>query len=404
MFETDTTEKKKFHFSECELVEFEAPDWWNAEGTSAPTTHVSFFRDPNGTRITSFNIEGEAVYSDSDLSIDDPFDQRSNTPPPEPVYAVDSADESIVEPSYQTTAEIKAAHNIVKAVEIVQVDVNKDSRIYKEAKSLFELFTKNSGIFSMKISTDSIKFESEADVDIGNDFFMVPGIGSIVLALVKAIRFFGTSASAPTKLSLLRTRIDDYQSKFRILQLQHRMNPTDDEEKLAERALSEKLLSDKINNLKMEVESRMNCSAKKTAPDEKVEVVSCRRLLKMICKRNSDSTKFMSALRELCKSNAIVAQEEIKHTDAVFHIRASKITKGEAEKLKKKEISTPVPETPVKAPIAIVSTPPPAPRKQVTTPSTPPPRPHSTTTPPGAPRKPAHASRSDKLAALLAKK
>ena len=385
-----------FHINECELIECDVPDWWNAEDVqNPPSKHIREWYDPNGTRVSGFNFDGYAEYDDFDLFVafNDPFGERFIEPPPQPVYEEDSDEESS-EPVEQTDAEIKAAHNKVETAVITIKEVRKNTRIYKEAQALLDLFSKNGGILSTKIGANTIKLESEADVDPSLDYFAVPGPGSIVMALAKAIVFFSApTTAAPTKLSVLKSRVDDYQSKLRSLQIQHRITPADTEELAARYALSEKLLSDKINELKTEIAERMS-NTPKTSSGVRPEVVTCRRLLKMVCKQNGDADKFMEALRDICKTDTETIHEEIKHTDAVFHIRASKISKEDADKMKQKKVAlapvlvTPVPATPAPAPA-------PAP------PVAPVARPQRTPAPAPAKKGP---SRSDKLAALRAKK
>jgi len=370
-------------------------DWWNVrDDESAPEKRIAFWRDPNGTRVDGFDWDGMAVYTDYDLSIafNDPLDTRFAAPPVEPAYTTDSDEEYVVE---KTVDEIKAAQNKVSAVEIDNVVVNHNTRIYKEAEALLELFSKNCGILSTKISTGSIKLESDANVDPSMDFFMIPAIGSIVIALTKAIAFFAAPTATPTKLGVLKSRADDIQSKLRQLQIQHRMNPTDDVAKLESRNNTENLLSDKLTELKTEIALRMASTGSKTVAGVRHEIVTCRRLLKMICKRNSDATKFMEAIRDICKTDMVVAKEEIKHDHAVFHIRACKLSQDESAAIKEKlaavaarksvDVSAPAPApapTDVPIPAPIVRAPRPAPK---------------------APEKKG-PSRSEKLAALRGKK
>jgi hypothetical protein len=395
--------RKRFHLDECEFIDMKTLDWWNVrDDESAPEKRIAFWRDPNGTRVDGFDWDGMAVYTDYDLSIafNDPLDTRFAAPPVEPAYSEDS-EESAVEPE-QTVDEIKAAQNKVSAVEIDNVVVNHNTRIYKEAEALLELFSKNCGILSTKISTGSIKLESDANVDPSMDFFMIPAIGSIVIALTKAIAFFAAPTATPTKLGVLKSRADDIQSKLRQLQIQHRMNPTDDVAKLESRNNAENLLSDKLTELKTEIALRMASTGSKTVAGVRHEIVTCRRLLKMICKRNSDATKFMEAIRDICKTDMVVAKEEIKHDHAVFHIRACKLSQDESAAIKEKlaaaarksvdvsasapaptDVPVPVPApVPAPVPVPIVRAPRPAPK---------------------APEKKG-PSRSEKLAALRGKK
>ena len=387
--------RKHYHISECDFVEVDAPDWWNVmDDNTAPIKRFSSWRDPNGTRVDDFDWDGMAVYTDYDLSFafNDPLGMRFIAPPTEPVYSEESEKVEV-----QTDAEVKAAHNKVETVEITAVEINKKSRTYKHAQEFIELLSKHAGIASVKLGDKTIKHESEADVDPSNEFFIVPGIGSIVFVLAKAILFFtAPTTAAPTKLSLLKGRLDDYQSKFRTLQIQHRIAPTEDVNELEKRAISLKLLADKIAELKAEIDGRMN-TAPRTSAGVRAEAVTCRRLLKMVCKQNEDARRFVEALRDICKTDVEIECEEIKHLGAMFHIRANKMTKADADKIKKKgpvpvsvPVSVPVPmSVPVSVPVsAPVSAPAPAPV----------PRKHA---PPPAKKGP---SRSEKLAALRGKK
>jgi len=347
--------RKRFHFDDCDFVEFDAPDWWNVrEDNTASIKRFSSWRDPNGTRVDDFDWDGMAVYTDYDLALafDDPLGLRFIAPPPEPVYSEESEEEVEME---QTDAEIKAKHNKVEAVKISkEVKINKNSRIYKHAQEFVELLSKHGGIASVKLGDKTIKLESDADVDPSNEFFMVPGVGSIVITLAKAILFFtAPTTAAPTKLSLLKSRVDDYQSKLRSLQIQYRIAPTENVVELEKRALTVKLLSDKITELKTEIDGRMN-NAPKTSSGVRAEAVTCRRLLKMVCKQNEDAKRFVEALRDINKTETEVIQEEIKHQDAVFHIRANKMSKAESDKMKEKKV---IPPAPTPAPVARAPTP-----------------------------------------------
>ena len=344
-----------FHFAECDLEEGVCPDWWNADDVDNPPmkSYRRWF-DPNGTTVSGFTEDGYATYTQADLdfAFNDYTGERFVERPPEPIY-VDSEEESeeVVE---ETDAEIKAKHNTVASVKITQTVINKNSRHYKEAKALSELLAKNGGINDTKISHTTINLEAGSNVDPVYEFFMVPTIGSIVLVLAKAIAFFGaaTSTASTTKLSHLKNRLDDLKSKLRSLQIQHRITPSDDATELKKRDTAETLLAGKIEVLKTEIDGRMNMNTSVKKSVERAELVTCRRLLRMVCKQNSDATQFMEALRDIYTYvDAAVAVDEIKHNDAVFHIRANKISRNEADKLKQKKIQ-PVPViAPVIAPV-----------------------------------------------------
>ena len=323
--------RKHYHISECDFVEFDAPDWWNVrDDNTVPIKRFSSWSDPNGTRVDDFDWDGMAVYTDYDLALafGDPLGLRFIAPPPEP----------------EEDEEVKAEHNKVETVKITKVKINKNSRSYKHAQEFIKLLSENGGIANVKLSVKTIKQELEADVDPSNEFFMVPSIGSIVFALAKAIIFFtAPTTAAPTKLSLLKGRLDDYQSKLRTLQIQHRITPTEDVKELEKRTMDVKLLSDKITEFKAEINERMK-NTPKTSTGVRAEAVTCRRLLKMVCKQNEDARRFVEALRDICKTDVEVECEEIKHLGAVFHIRANKMAKAEAYNIKKKDlVPDPVP-------------------------------------------------------------
>ena len=296
-----------FHINECELIERDVPDWWNAEDVqNPPMKHIREWYDPNGTRVDDFDWDGMAVYTDFDLSIAfaDPLGLRFIAPPPEPIYSEGYDKEEKVDME-QTDADIKAAHNKVEAVEITKVEINKKSRIYKHAQEFIELLSKNGGITSVKLGDKTIKHETDADVDPSNDFFMVPGIGSIIFALAKAILFFTAPTTvAPTKLSLLKSRIDDYQGKLRSLQIQHKINPTEDVQELECRAMSVKLLSDKISELKTEIDGRMNnapSSPKRQHASWKLFVISARLIPRLFRKKSNIRMRFSTFASIRCQ-------------------------------------------------------------------------------------------------------
>ena len=348
-----------FHFAECDVEEGMVPDWWNADDVENPPMkfHRRWF-DPNGTTVSGFDFDGYATYNWEDLAEafgGDYFGERFIEPPPEPVHTEESEK---VEVMAETDAEIKAKHNVVSAVQITKTVINKNSRHYKEAVAFSELLAKHGGIKDAKISDKTVNLETGISVDPSFEFFMVPGLGSIVLLLGKAIVFFGATSTtaSTTKLSLLKIRLDDLKSKLRSLQIEHRITPTDDADEVKKRETAEALLAEKIVELKTEIDGRMNLSVKKT--QERPELVTCRRLLRMICKQNADSTHFMAALQDIYASvDAAVAMEEIKHADAVFHIRANKISKNDADKMKeKKKVSAPVSSAPAPVvPVPVVA-------------------------------------------------